>query len=243
MTPRVVCWFSCGAASAVATKLALDESPDAVIAYCDTGSEHLDNVRFLRDCERWYDRPIIRLRSPKYADIWDVFAQTRFLVGPNGARCSTELKKLVRRDFERPDDRQVFGFTVEEQDRAARFAANNPEIDASYPLIEHDYGKTLCYSVLTAAGIELPEMYRLGYHNNNCIGCVKGQSGYWNKVRRDFPAVFARMAAVERDLNVAINKTYAGDGTRQRVFLDELPPEAGRHTDLAFSCGLFCGEI
>ena len=23
-------------------------------------------------------------------------------------------------------------------------------------------------------GIEIPVMYRLGYNNNNCVGCVKG---------------------------------------------------------------------
>jgi hypothetical protein len=54
---RVVSWFSCGAASAVATKLALRDSPDAVVAYCETGAEHPDNERFLADCERWFKLP------------------------------------------------------------------------------------------------------------------------------------------------------------------------------------------
>ncbi len=40
---RVVIWFSCGAASAIATKLS---KPD-VIAYCDTGYEDYDNSRFM----------------------------------------------------------------------------------------------------------------------------------------------------------------------------------------------------
>ena len=42
---RTVSWFSCGAASAVATKLS---NPD-VVAYCDTGSEDYDNKRFFND--------------------------------------------------------------------------------------------------------------------------------------------------------------------------------------------------
>ena len=37
-------------------------------------------------------------------------------------------------------------------------------------------------------------MYKLGYKNNNCIGCVKGQAGYWNKIRKDFPDVFDQMS-------------------------------------------------
>ena len=114
---RVVCWFSCGVTSAVATKLCLAKYPNAVIAYCDTGSEHPDNERFIKDCERWFGKDIQRLKSPAYSDIW-----------------------------------------------------------------------------------------------------------------------------MERNLNAAICKTYAGDGKRKRVFLDELPPDAGRYEDLDITCGLFCGE-
>ena len=38
---KAVSWFSCGAASAVTSKLALKKYGDDVdIVYCDTGSEH-----------------------------------------------------------------------------------------------------------------------------------------------------------------------------------------------------------
>lgn len=46
---RTVCWFSSGAASAVATKLALRDDPSAVVAYCETGAEHPDNERFIAE--------------------------------------------------------------------------------------------------------------------------------------------------------------------------------------------------
>ncbi len=61
---RRISWFSCGAASAVATKLT---NPD-VIAYCETGSEDIDNARFMRDCEPWFNAPITRLSNPEYKD-------------------------------------------------------------------------------------------------------------------------------------------------------------------------------
>lgn len=128
------------------------------------------------------------------------------------------------------------------RERADRFNANNPEVKTWFPLIENGISKTDCLDEIQAAGIELPVMYKLGYQNNNCIGCPKGSGGYWNKIRKDFPEVFDRMAKTERELNVAINKSYAGDGKRKRVFLDELPPDAGRHQDLEITCGLFCGE-
>lgn len=79
-------------------------------------------------------------------------------------------------------------------------------------------------------------MYRLGYHNNNCIGCVKGGMGYWNKIRRDFPETFARMAAIERDVNATCLKDDNG-----QVFLDELDPERGKDEGpIVPECGLFC---
>ena len=90
------------------------------------------------------------------------------------------------------------------------------------------------------AGIELPLLYRQNYKNNNCIGCVKGQMGYWNKIRKDYPVAFERMAKEERKHDVAINKKYIKK-KRVRVFLDELPPDAGRFDDEPdFECGPQC---
>ena len=79
--PRTVVWFSAGAPSAVAAKLMLAKGP-CMIAYTDPGSEHPDNERFIRDCEEWFGQEVVRLRSDKYTDTWDVWERTRFLVGP-----------------------------------------------------------------------------------------------------------------------------------------------------------------
>ena len=67
---------------------------------------------------------------------------------------------------------------------------------------------------------------------NNCIGCVKGGMGYWNKIRVDFPNVFADRAKMEREV---------GHTCIKNVFLDELDPERGRHDDpICDDCGIFC---
>jgi hypothetical protein len=244
---RTIAWWSAGAASATAARLALDADPETIVAYCDTSaSEHPDNLRFLADCERWYGREILRLRSEEYADIFDVFDRTGWLVGPKGARCTTELKKKVRQAFSAADDRCVLGYTADEEARIKQFRGENPEIDLWPLLFERGITKQQCLNTVATAGIELPEMYRLGYKNNNCIGCVKGQAGYWNKIRIDFPEHFARMAEQERKMNVAICKTEPvvdGKRTRVRVFLDELPPGQGRYeSELETDCGLFCSS-
>jgi PP-loop superfamily ATP-utilizing enzyme len=240
---RVIVWFSCGAASAVAAKLTLAKygKERTHIVYCDTRSEHPDNERFLRECEAWFGVPIVVLASQEYTDTWDVFTRTRWLNGVKGARCTTELKKKLRTAYQQADDIQVFGYTAEELDRANRFRANNPEVYLETPLIEKGLGKADCLAMIERAGIALPTMYQLGYKNNNCIGCVKGQAGYWNKIRRDFPEVFNRMAKLEREIGAALCKTYAGDGERKKVFLDELPPEMGRYEEEPdISCSLLC---
>lgn len=242
---RVVCWFSCGATSAVAAKIALEKYKNDYpvhVVYTDTGSEHPDNERFLNDVENWLGVKVEILKSEKYDDIWDVFEKTRWLVGPAGARCTTELKKKVRQSYEVLDeDLQVFGFDSGELNRIEKFQNNNPEVNLWTPLIDKNLSSNDCLGWIDKAGIEIPAMYKLGFNNNNCIGCVKGQGAYWNRIREHFPETFDRMAKVERELNVAINKTYAGDKKRKKLFLDEMPLDFGRDTpEPKIDCGLFC---
>ena len=240
---RVLAWFSCGSASAVAAKLAVEKyGPAAEIVYCDTLKyEHPDNVRFMKDVERWIGHPITVLKSSRFADIYDVFERRRFLVGPRGAAaCTVELKKRVRFEYQRPTDLHTFGYTAEEGNRVERFRAQNFE-DAWFPLHEAGITKARCHEIIQEAGIEKPAMYRLGYRNNNCIGCVKGGMGYWNKIRRDFPAAFARMAALERELGATILSKRGKGQARGRLYLDELDPSAGRaEPEPEMDCGVLC---
>lgn len=241
---RIIIWYSCGITSAVVSKMVLDKyrgEIHIVIAYCDTSSEHPDNKRFLSDCEKWFDYPITILHSKEYDDVWDVFEKTRYIAGINGARCSLEMKKRVRQEFEDVEnDIQVFGFDSSEEKRAEKFKKNNPEVIFSAPLIQWGISKEDCLEIVRDAGIKIPIMYKLGYKNNNCIGCCKGAKGYWNKIRQDFPEYFDRMAKMERELGATLNIMNV-DGKRIRVHLDELPPDAGNYkSELLISCGLLC---
>lgn len=235
-------WFSCGAASAVAAKLAVEKYPDCEVLYCDTlAYEHPDNARFLSDVEEWIDKEIKIIKSSKYKDIFDVFRRTGWLVGVGGARCTTELKRNVRKAYQQDGDLHIFGLTYDEEKRIDQFVDNSPELEFEWILFDKQITKAERYKIISKAGIDLPAMYKLGYNNNNCIGCVKGQMGYWNKIRVDFPEAFERMAKLEREMNVAICKSYAGDGKRKRVFLDELDPDAGRDVPMPdIECGVLC---
>jgi hypothetical protein len=142
------------------------------------------------------------------------------------------LKKVVRERFELPNDRQVFGYTAEEQTRLDRFIDANNQVNIWTPLIEKGLGKEDCLAMLENANITLPMMYRLGYHNNNCIGCVKGGMGYWNKIKIDFPEQFDRMAKLERFKKQTVFKDR---------YLDELKPEDGNYpSEPKIECSIFC---
>ena len=237
---RLLCWFSCGAASAYATYLAMDEDlglDNKVVAYCRIREEHEDNLRFLSDFEKLLGVSVLMLGNEKYDDsVYNVIASTKFIKGPTGAPCTRILKKEVRKDFQRPTDLQVFGYTVEEEDRADRFIDSNPEARAYFPLLEKGVTKAQCLEFIQDNGIQLPAMYRLGYHNNNCIGCVKGGMGYWNAIRKDFPDRFDKMADIERRVGHAILKDKDGP-----VYLDQLDPTRGRfERDQPGDCGFTC---
>jgi hypothetical protein len=234
--PRIIAWFSCGDASAVACALTLKKHPDAMVVRIHIDNEHKDNTRFAADCARWYGREIVELRSTEYRDCWDVWERRRYVSGIAGAPCTTELKKRVRFAFQRPDDIHVWGYTADEARRANNFRTDNPELFCEFPLIERGLTKPDCHAIVRAAGIELPTMYKLGFHNNNCIGCAKAQgAGYWNLTRIHFPEVFDRMAKLTRELGCRLIKLKG-----KRIFLDELPLDAGIKPELSVSCSPFC---
>ncbi len=236
---RTVVWFSCGAASAVAAKYAVKKYENCEIVYCDTGGEHPSNKQFLKDVEKWIGGGITTLKNDKYKDHFDVFEKSKYLQGIKGARCTTELKKKLRLKYQKPDDIHVFGYTLEEKKRAEKFESFNPELSVDWILIENQITKENCLGIIWQSGIKMPKMYDLGYNHNNCIGCVKGGMGYWNKIRKDFPDHYSRMAGIEREIKHSI---FRNNETNERIWLDELSEDAGNFkTEPSITCDLSCG--
>ena len=233
-----VAWLSGGVSSAIATYLA---RPDWAV-YIDVANQHPDTLRFVMDCRDVLDCPITILRDQRYAGSVDnVILDKGFVNSPYGAPCTLELKKRVRQGFERALLEQgndemsyIFGYDAGETSRAERIG-RNLACGCEFPLIEKGMSKQDCHGYLSdVLGIPRPEMYDLGYSNNNCIGCVKGGKGYWNKIRRDFPEVFQRRAREER---------MVGGSCISGVYLDELDPDAGNMaSEVLPQCSFFCGE-
>jgi len=231
---RIVSWFSCGAASAVATKLI---TPD-VIAYCETGAEDADNKRFMLDCARWFRQPVTHIRNPNYPDTWAVWEKRRFLSGVAGAPCTSELKVQPRIDFQLQDDIHVFGYTADAGDvkRAKTLRDNWPELSIETPLIDRGITKAGCLAMVQDAGIRPPRVYSLGFPNANCIPCVKATSpAYWALIRMHYPAEFERMVKLSRELGARLARI-----DNERIFIDEIPADYPVTEAIAPECDFLC---
>lgn len=232
----IISWFSGGVTSAVACKIAQGMYENVQPIFIETGGHHKDMPRFIAECQDWFKTKVLILQDTRFKDHIDLCEKLRVVNFISGAECSRTLKKRVRQAFEKTVtyEGQVFGFEYDKKEinRAVRFKQQNPNTKPLFPLIDKKLNKAACMSLLSKQGIELPTMYKLGYSNNNCIGCVKGGMGYWNKIREDFPETFDRMAKVERKI---------GRTCIKGVFLDELEPERGRHKLPPMpECDLFC---
>lgn len=237
MTRRIV-WFSRGAASAVAWMITRRADPECIAVHCSTGSEHEDSDRFEREWAARMNAPVTTIKSQSYANTWDVWTKRRWLAGIDGASCTTELKVKPRLEFQRPGDIHVFGYTADSADvaRATRLRKNFFELNIETPLIDAGLTKEGVLVLIERVGIKLPAMYLLGFHNNNCIPCVKATSpNYWALVRLRFPEHFACMARLSRELNVGLCRI---NGTRS--FIDEIPDDWPISDPIVPSCDFLC---
>ena len=203
----IVVWFSCGAASAVACKIVKEKyGKNNTIHYINNPikEEHPDNQRFLKDIESWLNIEIKQQVSDKYpnASCEEVWNDRKYMSGISGAPCTLELKKKARQKWENENhfDYLVLGFTADEKSRHERFKKN--ERDNILPiLIDEGITKKDCYDILLSNDIELPYVYKLGFPNANCIGCVKATGvTYWNLVRKTFPNVFDKRNETARKI-------------------------------------------
>lgn len=255
----VIAWFSAGADSAITCWLCLQYfgKENVRVVFIDTKNEDEDSYRFKADCEKWWGVSIETISSTKWDSIEDVWEHYLSLNVATGAICSSELKRLVRQDFQLRNSYsyQAFGFDAKEIDRAIGMDENYKSSNPIFPLIYKLIKKGHSLKILQKHGITPPMSYRLGYSNNNCLqtGCVKGGIGYWQKFRVDFPERFDRMAEREHRLTdlkgepVTICKDQSKGGGL--VFLKphpnyphmkDLSMMKGRPPEMLMECNGFC---
>ena len=204
--------------------------------YIDIADQHPDSMRFIKDCEKVVGMKVEILKSDEFDSVEEVCRKFQYINSPHGAPCTGMLKKKVRKQWENEHLDEpltyVWGMDLNERNRAERLVKSQPEYEHEFPLIDNNISKQDAHAILDRLGIKRPLMYDLGFLNNNCVGCVKGGMWYWNQIRKQFPEVFEKRAKMERDIgNTCLNGMY----------LDELPPDAGRKNDeISQDCGVMC---
>jgi 3'-phosphoadenosine 5'-phosphosulfate sulfotransferase (PAPS reductase)/FAD synthetase len=265
----LICWWSGGITSAVAGKKAQELYPNNPCRFImlDTANEDEDTYRFKKDCEEWYGQEIEILSyiGTKYKDIQDVWKRWNSLNIAKGAVCSAELKKNLRINWQKDNDylHQVFGFEFDKKEfqRAISMTLSHPETKPIFPLLLLGLSKKDCIKILEDDAIDIPRAYKMGFNNNNCLktGCVQGGVGYWQKMKRDFPEKFEKMAKMEHYLTdrkqqpVTMLKDQSSQAKKDNttlVFLKKHPDYPllksiddmkGRAPEPLTDCNGFCG--
>lgn len=233
---KTVSWFSAGGSSAVATKLLINEIDE--IYYIHIEDQHPDTMRFVKDCESWFGKTI-QIIYPFYRNVDTACRQASYITGNGFTACTKLLKQRPRKEWERTQEGielcYIWGMDINEKRRAERIPISMPNQSHRFPLIEQGLTKEACHQIMTASGIKRPVFYDLGYNYNNCVGCVRGSMGAWQKTKKDFPAVYAERCKLERDIGASCLKG---------VYLDELEEGRGREiVEIDGDCGIMCELI
>jgi len=235
-----VAWFSAGVSSLIATCLSSDVDH---IIYIDIDDQHEDSMRFVQDSEKLLSKKIEILKSP-LANVNNAILQMGMISIPVAntriASCTKILKHRPRKEWEQKYGNvkleYIWGLDCSEVDRMDGIIKAMPDADHKFPLIDKLLSKQDAHALCQKYKVKRPYMYDLGYQNNNCIGCVKGGMGYFNKIRVDFPDYFNARAEVERTVGHSCLKDKSG-----AVFLDKLDSSRGNFPkEIMQECSFFC---
>ena len=148
-------------------------------------------------------------KNVHFYNIEDVWKHHISLNVSYGANCSTELKRKVREEWQKENDfkNQIFGFEFNNKEfkRALSLSLNHPKAKPIFPLLMMAYDKNKCIKLFNYWNVEIPQSYKDGLHNNNCLGgnygCVQGGIGYWQKLYRINREGYLKRAKIEHELS------------------------------------------
>ena len=267
MKNDIIGWWSGGVTSAVTCKAIIDiyGLDRCRFIFMDTLNEDNDTYRFQNDCQKWYGKEIetISALGNKFQAIEEIWLHYKTLNSATGAICSSTLKRDLRLKWQKENEytHQAFGFDLDEPKRVKSMAMNHKIAKPIFPLWMLGLSKKDCIGILQDAEIDIPYAYKLGFQNNNCLKtmCIQGGIGYWQKVLKDMPDKFDRMAELEHRITDLKGKPVtmlkdqgkeAKANDNQLLFLKPHPdyPSVkdismmkGREVKPLMDCNGFCG--
>lgn len=237
---RIIATISGGKASGFMAHWALQHYPksDVVLYFNDTGWEHPDLHRFLRDLSVFLDHPITEDSDGRDVEL---LAYDKHAI-PNNRMpfCSVKLKAERLQKYCRDGDVLLFGIGAEEAHRAVRIVDVYAEVarrrritlTVRFPLIEQRVTPQTIDAFYVDHGIEIPALYRLGFKHNNCGGgCVRSSRRQWLHLLRTQPETFAERERFEGEISDHFGKRLT---MMKNISLKELRLAAEAQSEIVF---------
>lgn len=204
---KVVVGFSGGITSAWCAEWALKNYPKdkVILLFHDTKEEDEDTYRFIKDMEKYFNHPIIEQSDGR--SVTELFYDEGCLASNRRSFCSRILKLEQRKKYFHKLKKEgveeillVFGFSKDEWQRVQRahMGAIQDAYSVRFPIVEVGLAKQKCVEWLVEKNICPPRMYIWSGHAN-CLGCVRGSQGYWEKVLENAPDIFEQRKRLEEE--------------------------------------------
>ncbi|XMB66263.1 hypothetical protein RI065_08150 [Mycoplasmatota bacterium zrk1] len=217
MKEKHIIMFSGGASSSYVAKWVVDKygKDNCILFFTDTLWEHKDNYRFMEQCAQYLDMEWTRVvdgRTPE-----EVFFNMKFLGNARMAKCSEELK--VRQTLIYIEDLRdegyepilYFGIGPHESHRADNLKRHYEHfplepVECRFPMIDSISQEVKArYIIENEWGIELPKMYKLGFHHANCNGrCVRAGMHHYANLYLEMPEIYK----LQEDMEERFRKTF-----------------------------------
>ena len=203
-----IVFYSGGIASyCTAKKVIQEQGPEnTVLLFTDTKYEHEDLYRFLDQTEKKLGVLITRIAEGRTP--WEVFRDVRFLGNSRIDPCSKVLKrdpakKWVRDNYPDPTSCCLYlGYAHDELHRLERSRKFWSPHQVESPLATmRSYTKNDMMMEVRLDGIEIPELYLLGFPHNNCGGfCIKAGQSHFRLLLKTMPEKYAEVEAKEEEM-------------------------------------------
>lgn len=147
-------------------------------------------------------------------DPWQVFRDSRWIGNSRVAQCSHKLKqdmsaKYIKDNFSDPESVVLYlGIDWTEEHRTASPIKNWKPYRVEFPMCEEPLmDKKDVQRKLQDVGIELPELYKLGFSHNNCGGfCVRAGQGHFANLLKQKPELYAYHEEKEEEMRQFLDK-------------------------------------
>lgn len=215
-----------------------------VLLFADTLVEDPDLYRFLDQSAEQIGVKVTRVADGRTP--FEVFRDRRFLGNSMLAPCSTFLKQTPCRKWLEANagpDNTVLYVGIDHEEGARRrpgIVAGWAPWKVEFPMCQEPHlSKQDMFVWCEQAGIEIPDMYKLGFSHNNCAGmCVRAGQKHWKHLYAVHPDRYALAEQREQEMRDLLGKPVTilkrrVSGVAEPLTLRQLREEAEAEQMLA----------